>query len=293
MDNLAVFYDHILEAERQTREKGAEVPVPQILKLCREWGISAVEINSGSLAESAETVLPMLAEAGLKISGICHRHDFVKDAEIDPVSLEAEARDIMEMAKRAGSATVLIVAGFLSDEDAMEINARHWSYAETAAWMEGSAAALRVRDGLRIFCREAERCGVWIVVEDFDRWTSPTAMLFENLWLMKNVPGLHFALDTGNFAYSSEDVLKAYEVLLPYISHIHCKDRTVIDSVPETDPRKYIAACAVGDGYIPIRTIVDKEKARGYDDYFVIEHYGMQDQFEGIRRSAEYMRSIL
>ena len=118
-------------------------------------------------------------------------------------------------------------------------------------------------------------------------------MLFQNLWFMKNVPGLHFALDTGNFAYSSEDVLKAYEVLLPYISHIHCKDRAVNAAVPETDPRKYIAACAVGDGYIPIRTIVDKEKARGYDDYFVIEHYGMQDQYEGIRRSAEYMRSIL
>ena len=293
MGNLAVFYDHILEAERQTREKGTEVSVPEMLKLCRDWGISAVEINSGTLAESADTVLPMLEAAGLKISGICHRHDFVKNPGGADGALEEEARDLMEMARRSGTSTVLIVAGFFSEEDAREINARHWSYAETAAWMEQSSAACQVRDGLAVFCREAERHGIRIVVEDFDRWTSPTAMLFQNLWFMKNVPGLHFALDTGNFAYSSEDVLKAYEVLLPYISHIHCKDRAVNASVPETDPRKYIAACAVGDGYIPIRTIVDKEKARGYDDYFVIEHYGMQDQYEGIRRSAEYMRSIL
>lgn len=293
MDNLAVFYDHILEAERQTRAKGAEVSVTQLLKLCRDWGISAVEINSGTLAESADTVLPMLAAANLKISGICHRHDFVKDPGDTSGALVQEASGLMEMARRAGSSTVLIVAGFFSEEDAHEINALHWSYAETAAWMEKSSAARAVRDGLAVFCREAERYGIRIVVEDFDRWTSPTAMLFENLWFMKNVPGLHFALDTGNFAYSSEDVLKAYEVLLPYISHIHCKDRAIDAGVPETDPRKYIAACAVGDGYIPIRTIVDKEKARGYDDYFVIEHYGMQDQYEGIRKSAEYMRSIL
>ncbi len=299
MNNLSVFYDHILEAERQTREKGAEVPVPQILKRCAEWGISAMEINSATLAESADSVLPMLADAGFAISGICHKHDFVKfpggtgGSAGSYASLEEEAQAVMEMAHKAGSITVLIVAGFLSEEDAREINARHWSYAETAEWMERSDAIRRVQKGLETFCRAAEPYGIRIVVEDFDNWTSPTAMLYENLWFMKNVPGLHFALDTGNFAYSSEDVLKAYEVLLPYISHIHCKDRAVNASAPDTDLRKYIAACAVGEGYIPIRAIVDKEKARAYDDFYVIEHYGLQDQLEGIRRSAEYMRSIL
>lgn len=38
---------------------------------------------------------------------------------------------------------------------------------------------------------------------------------------------LKFTLDTGNFAYSDEDAVQAYEVLKDYIVHVHCKDRNV------------------------------------------------------------------
>lgn len=45
---------------------------------------------------------------------------------------------------------------------------------------------------------------------------------------MKNVPGLKYTLDTGNFAFSDENVLEAMEVMKDYIVHVHCKDRAVI-----------------------------------------------------------------
>ena len=42
---------------------------------------------------------------------------------------------------------------------------------------------------------------------------------------MEQVPGFCWTLDVGNFAYSSENILDAYEVLHTYTAHVHCKDR--------------------------------------------------------------------
>ena len=64
-------------------------------------------------------------------------------------------------------------------------------------------------------------------LEDFDGPVQPFARMYQLLWFMENVPGLKFTLDTGNFAYSDEDAVQAYEVLKDYIVHVHCKDRNV------------------------------------------------------------------
>lgn len=120
------------------------------------------------------------------------------------------------------------------------------------------------------------------------------ARMYQLLWFMENVPGLKFTLDTGNFAYSDEDAVQAYEVLKDYIVHVHCKDRNVDPAL--TGEHRYnrgLLAAAVGSGYLPMKEILDRLKESGYEDYLAIEHFNAADQVAFMEQSAAFLQQYL
>ena len=106
---------------------------------------------------------------------------------------------------------------------------------------------------------------------------------------MKNVPGLHFTLDTGNFAFSDEDALAACQTLRDRIVHVHCKDRAADASALPGKYSRGLLPCAVGDGYISMGTILTYLKEIAYTGGLTIEHYNTPDYEEAMRRSADYL----
>ena len=135
---------------------------------------------------------------------------------------------------------------------------------------------------------------ILVTLEDFDGPVQPFARTYQLLWFMENVPGLKFTLDTGNFAYSDEDTVQAYEVLKDYIVHVHCKDRNVDPAL--TGEHRYnrgLLAAAVGSGYLPMKEILDRLKESGYEDYLAIEHFNAADQVAFMEQSAAFLQQYL
>ena len=81
---------------------------------------------------------------------------------------------------------------------------------------------------------------------------SPCSRINALKWFMEQGPGLCWTLDAGNFAYSSENILDAYEVLHTYTAHVHCKDRGTENPTSNGIVGTYnkgLRPVSAGDGY--------------------------------------------
>lgn len=273
---ISVFYDHITQAGQQTHRS-----LPQLLRECKGWGIDGLEINYTQLRKGGFLLRQAFRRAGLAVSCIYEFYDFTHNGDL------TQAKRHVDLAAKVGAKKVLIVPGFLEEQEARELEAccRGQEAGEAVArYMESHASTCMVRDALRELVHYGQEKGVRITLEDFDSSTSPCARMLPLKWLMEQVPGLGFTLDMGNFAYSDEDVTAAYELLQGYIAHVHCKDRG-------TEERG-LACVPVGGGYLLIRELAERLKARGYNGYLAIEHFDAPDQMDYIRRSAEFLRGI-
>ncbi|MCH5274414.1 MAG: sugar phosphate isomerase/epimerase [Lachnospiraceae bacterium] len=277
---ISVFYDHILQAAEQTGK-----PVPTLLRMSRQVGIDGVEINLDTLCENPG-IPDMLREAGLAICCVYAFYDMGNRDE------GARERLHIDMAKSVGAGCILVVPGFLTSEESEELQDCCEDYERTADFMERNESVRKMAAGLCSIIMRANGKGIKVTVEDFDGRTSPLSRMYGILWFLKNVPGLKFTLDMGNFTYSNEDVTEAYELLGDYVAHVHCKDRGEELSAPGGNNRG-LRSVAVGDGYLPIAELVRKLQKEGYDGFLAIEHFDAPDQEACIRHSALFLRNLL
>lgn len=292
---ISVFYDHITQARQQTGSG-----LLQLLEMCRSWGIEGLEINYTQLQRGGLRLRQQFRRAGMSISCIYEFYDFTHNADL------RQAKKHIDLAAKVGAGKVLIVPGVLEEQEAGELEAcctgrgpesgdtDNSKYEAVTRYMESHASTCRVRDALRELVDYGQQKGVWITLEDFDGHTSPCARMLPLKWLMEQVPGLGFALDMGNFAYSDEDVVEAYELLKGYIVHVHCKDRGIEENYRLKRSHCQGLACVpTGGGYLPIKELVMQLKSRGYGGYLAIEHFDAPDQVDYIRRSAEFLRTVI
>lgn len=277
--NLSVFYDHLLEACEQRN-----ISILESLHIARDSGISGIEINLTYLLENEETIMKNLKEVGMKISCIYEFYDFGYSADL------SYGKEHILAAKRTGADKILVVPGSLPEEEAEIINHVSDDFETTTKAMNQNTKVLQMKNVLTELTNFAALHNVTVTLEDFDDNSVPYARANQLLWFMKEVPGLRFTLDTGNFVNSDESVLKGYEILKSYIVHVHCKDR----GVEEINDNKAIynrgmRPCPTGYGYLPIREIIDNLSRDNYIGYFAIEHFGADDQIDFIMRSAKFM----
>lgn len=273
---LSVFYDHMREAAQQSGKSLAEV-----CRLVKSFGICGVEIEQAYYLEHEEEVVPLLQQAGLKVNCMYQFFDFAHEA---PERRTQQIRRFVDTAKAAGSQNVLVVPGFLTEE---ERKLSGEAYQQLLA---------KLRDGVAELCDYGERQGITVGMEDFDGIQAPFATISQLLYFLEGVPKLVCNFDTGNFLYSEEDALEAYEKCKPYIQYVHCKDRTFEvhegeNPVITTAGRKMYAA-SVGSGCIPMREILSDLLQNGYNGVFAIEHFGSLRQLEDIEASAKWLLAL-
>ena len=277
---ISVFYDHILQGAEQSGKQ-----VSELLHMSRQAGIDGVEISLDALCENPE-IPDMLKAAGLQVSCIYAFYDMGNRDEEEREKLH------IDMAESVGAGRILVVPGFLTSEESEELQDCCESYERTADFMKHNASVRKMAAGLCSIIMRANRKGIKVTVEDFDGRTSPLSRMNGVLWFLKNVPGLYFTLDMGNFAYSNEDVTIAYELLVDYVAHVHCKDRGEESDAPGGQ-NLGLRSVAAGEGYLPIAKMVKKLKQTGYDGYLAIEHFDAPAQEDCIRRSALFLQSVL
>lgn len=273
---LSVFYEHIRQAAEQSGKNMEEA-----CSLVKSFGICGVEIEQSYYSEHRQEVDQLLSQAGLKINCMFQFFDFAHD---EGEKRTQQIRYFIDTAKSAGCKNVLVVPGFLSEEERQ---------------LSGEAydSLLRkMRDGVAEMCDYGETQGITVGMEDFDGIQAPFATVSQLLYFLEGVEKLVCNFDTGNFLYSEEDALMAYEKCKPYIQYVHCKDRTFQvhegeTPVVTTGGRKMYAV-SVGGGCIPMREIVTDLLKNGYDGVFAIEHFGSLRQLEDIEASAKWLLAL-
>lgn len=267
---LSVFYDHILQAESQSGKT-----LEELLSGVKAASIDAVEIRLEYLLEHEET-LELLKRTGLGLSCIYEFYDMDSKDEIEKIHKH------IETASRVHADRILVVPGFLSKEEAEEMQELSRNYEKLADYFNYNSKVQSMAKGLSDCVRIGKEAGITVTVEDFDDIKSPLSCMNGVLWFLENIPGLRYTLDMGNFIYHDEDVLEAYELLKDKISHVHCKDRG-----------EGFSSVAAGTGSIPIASLVEKLKATGYDAYLAIEHFDAPQQENCIKKSAEFLLNVL
>ncbi len=278
---LSVFFDHIREAAEQSGRTEEEVTA-----CCAAAGIRGVEVEYRQFAERENTIRDLLGRNGMEISCFYEFFELGQNPDIN------HAREVIDKAKELGVERVMIIPGFLKENIATQLAARHYSYEATAEFMSHNEEICSMKTALTQITAYAKEKNVTICMEDFDSVTSPVSRIYQLLWFMKQVPDMKHTLDMGNYAFSDENVLDAFDLLKDYVVHVHCKDRGLEVDMAANRYGRGLAPVAVGDGYIPIAEMVGRLKDIGYTGYFAIEHFGASDQLNYILRSADFLRSL-
>lgn len=278
MNRLSVFYEHIAEAARQTG-----LPMEEICARVKGFGFDAVELDAKRLFTERETLLSMLWNAGLQVNCLYYFFNFGSTADWEEAD-KAEMARVLDVCEAAKSDKLLAVAGFLTEAEMDRAGEAYRARRE------------RIAASLAVLVRMAQARGITIVMEDFDGDTAPFSTAEELLWFMENVPGMRCGFDTGNFLYSEQDAAAVLADFLPYISAVHCKDRTFEKNAGEekgTVLGRKMYPVAVGDGCIDIEGMVKAILRTGYTGAFAAEHFGSADQLGDMERSAKFLQGLL
>ena len=258
---FSVFYPHLVAAMEQTGKSWEEVAA-----FVRTLDIHAVDIGLKDLTQKG--VAENLKQAGFEITSVYVSCEFQDDPE-NLIEL-----DVINAAKKYGFNQVLVVPGMLSDENPDALN--------------------NILIGLQSFCKTCFEHNLTVVLEDYDFAEAPFGTSSQMLYFFNKVPGLKACLDTGNFEYFGEDLQDAYERLRGRIVHVHCKDRTLVrpDAVygSHAVDGRILYPAAVGEGFLPIESIVKQLIADGYKGMFSIEHFGSPDMLGDIQKSVRNLK---
>lgn len=288
---LSVFYNHILQAATQSGKT-----LDEVVKMAADCGIGGVDTHVELIDRDPE-MMPRLNKYGIILN--CP-YEFFNWNSVEYGDM-TRLHHLVDSAAKYGANKVLVVPGFLEGEvserlndilDRTEITADGYLSPEFDSFMRECEDMVKIADMMRRAVAYGKERGVTIMVEDFDNMSSPVARTLTIMWFLKNVDGLKFAFDSGNFASADEDSFLAAELLKDYINHVHLKDRGEQEGFEGKKHSRGLATVAVGSGYLPICEMVEWVRGIGYDGYFALEHFEHPDQCSAIPASAEFVKSI-
>jgi L-ribulose-5-phosphate 3-epimerase len=266
---ISVFYNHIVEASQQMG-----CSIDEVLKKVYSFGIERVEFDMAELTEPAE-MYSKLQKAGLSVSSIYGFYDFGQN----PDGTLGYAQVDKAIAMHANK--IMIIPGFLKGSTKLECETEKQNMAKA----------------MKQICEYADIHKVMVTIEDFDDKTSQIADSNGMLWFVEQIPSLRVTFDTGNFMYSSEQELVAFDKLKSRIAHVHCKDRS-LNKVEGEEPKANVEgvlmySSPVGYGCIRMKEIIDLLKVMDYQGTLTIEHFGSLNQIDYMEKSARWIKSQL
>lgn len=266
---LAIFLDHLLEAARQEG-----ITPDDALTRVRLLGYEGLEVTHDPDMD-AYALANRFMHAGFFVSTLCVRMDFANHPEDMRLALSA-----LDQCCALGAQNYLAIPGMIDLNDP----------ARAQVQRENMVA------GLSILCEHAKKRGVTVVMEDYDSAASPYATAQGVRFFMDRVPELRVAFDTGNFAFSDEDELAAFDLLKDRIAHVHLKDRALYTADPTERPTttlggRKLYACPFGYGITKGDEILRRLMAMNYQGVLTVEHYGTPRQLHYMERSIAYVNA--
>ena len=285
---IGTFFHHIRMASAERNES-----LDETLEWLRGLGYEAAELDADDL-DGAE----LLKGHGIAVSSIYRQYRW-RDG-ID----EARMMEHIELAKKLGTGRIMAIPGLFSEKACKCLDGRILG----AKGAIGDMAQLMCRDdilsvelslmvqGMKKLSELAKENGLTLTIEDYDDAMSPIATIGGMKIFLDAIPDLKVAFDTGNFAFSGDDVLDAKREFIGRTRHVHLKDRlwtrTGTGDPKECSDGTLLWPCAVGDGDLPIKEIMQELRAIGYNGYAMAEFFGAASYSELIEKSIENLKSL-
>ena len=261
---ISVFAEHLFEAADQEK-----ITFEKALDEAAQSDINGVELDFARL-EKDDALPCTIRKHGLDIACVYVFLDFSHSEDM------SYAVKVVDTLKRHDIKRLMAIPGFVYDGD------------------DAAICTVRMYKCMNRLSEICSENGIDLCLEDFDDKTAVFSTTEGLLGFMENVTGLGCAFDTGNFIYSCENALDAFEKLKEKITHLHCKDRSYTPKTGE-EPKISLDNTAlysspVGYGEMPIEKIVKELLKNGYSGYFAIEHFGSQNQISDMKKSAEKLK---
>lgn len=260
---ISVFYHHVRMAAEQQG-----VPLEEMMRRVKALGVDYLEMDL-EVRDRIEETAELLELVGLRASNICVFYPWAKEPDnmLDDVAIR--------MAKAFGSDKIMPIPGLYSSpaKDPRELE--------------------NMLRGMQTLAKRAAEEGLSICIEDYDNALSPIADSKGMQYFLDRIPNLCVAFDTGNFHFVCENVLHAYDQLFNHIIHVHLKDRAESKRPGQPTVRTNgvpMYPCAVGDGDLPLSIIIDDLKSRKYREIYTVEFYNVEDYWQAIRDSVNYVK---
>lgn len=274
MNRINIFLEHIYEAAGQQG-----ISLREMLLQAHEMGYTGLECDLSRLSDRNKTK-QLFESCGMQAASVYGFYDLPHESREDSLR---KMYGHLDTAAYFGADKAMVLPGLIFPGD------------------NEDEAFSRICVCIEDMCAAAEKYGITVMVEDFDHLCSPCCDTDGLERLVKCVPGLGIAFDTGNFAYVTEDAAQALERLMPHIVHVHLKDRSRDPSRRNADGSNVKAdlseqdmyPCEAGCGYVGMEGIVKRLLGSGYSGDFSVEHFGAVDQAQYMRVSAENVQRWL
>ncbi len=262
---LGTFYDHILEAAKQTG-----MPIEAVLDELHSAGYKVMNVNLASV-ENAAALKETLAAHGMSVGDA---FDYV-----DLISLphDNESADrILAKAGVLGAERFLFLPPMYRGMSKPDIDS---ALCEGLAWASERAA----------------RHGLEPVIEAFDVGYTPLCFADIIQRALNTVPGLRLALDTGNYIHAGFDALHELKQSRGRLAgSVHLKDRTQKSQIGE--PYSCLNGdtwypCAAGEGEMHIAEVIAIIKQFGFNGVLYTEQYGSGEQLASLLRAAKFVNA--
>lgn len=265
---ISAFYENILDGVMNDG-----IDMKAALSQLKQDGMDKVYFSYDTLKnDTDEKIIQIIQELELGVEGLYGFVNFDKSPGDDTY------QRMIDMAAKVNAGNVLIVPGFITADD----KGKEKEILENM-WM-----------GLKNAVEYGEKQGIAVSIEDFDGLDAPYCKVDGVAEFLKNVPGLQFSFDTGNFVMYHEDEEEAFELFKDKICTVHLKDRGPGTEQPViicADGEK-VCTVPVGDGFIHIKEILSKLKQQGYEGGLIAEMYGhaAENMYDGIRKSVKWIK---
>ncbi len=165
----------------------------------------------------------------------------------------------------------------------------------------GHLAAERDRDEtLKVYtdlfayiAEEAKKMGIYAAVESYSEYQSPLNLISDFAHYFKEIPDLHFVLDTGNFWFTGTSSEEACELFTDRIVHVHLKDILPTADGPMNINGRTCDSVVIGQGSIDFPQIFSRLKASGYDAGMTVEINNPHEPIRKIGQSLDYLKATV
>ncbi len=232
-----------------------KVSCEEAANLLKKAGVSGFDSDyrGKRLAQHAQTALKPI-----NLYGFLHFFSADNGAQ--------EIEDFIGMAVKYGVPRVMVVPNsFTKDGD------REAEYA-------------KIRDGVKALVAKGAAKGVAVMIEDFGGdLQNPCSDARYLRRLLTDIPGLSFALDSGNLHYAGrgDDIRDMMAFAQGRIRHVHLKDQT------KEDNHKY---ASLGLGAVPNADVVRGVRKMGYDGWWTLENPVGPDVLADVHRQIAVLR---